>query len=343
MIPGLWGPHSASLVPVLLSFAFHPNPHTWPPPPSASCSPFFTPRGARKGLKMAAHDAADDWLPLVDFSSMSEEEAARKVVSGLQGSGFLYVKCQETLPGTYLDTVRQRLSDIFQPGGEVGAKFAAVVQKHAKDPKSHCMLEGGLAKYRGGEQADEVIVDYWQRLDALKVRVLEALARGLGLEKDHLSKRHVKGNDSLRLLHYPAQPGAGDGGLRCKEHSDYGTITLLLTDECKGLQVLREGAGWCDVPYKEGALVVNAGSLLKDWTGGAVKATLHRVVAPAEYVGRHRYSAALFVDPDEDVTLTDQGDADVRGMSVAEYIKWRSGEGDSVPFAAGEGQRAEGI
>ena len=88
-----------------------------------------------------------------------------------------------------------------------------------------------------------------------------------------------------------------------------------------------------------GTLVLNAGSLLRDWTGGGIKATLHRVVAPASSQGRHRYSAALFVDPDKSLALRDlkQGDQAIATMSVADYILYRSGtSGDGVAFISGE-------
>lgn len=134
-------------------------------------------------------------------------------------------------------------------------------------------------------QSDKDLAEYWSQLDVLKHQVLRALAVGLGLDKMYFSRRHMSGNDSLRLLHYPSVQAAEgeEPKLRCKEHSDYGSITLLLRDDCPGLQVFRDGGeGWCDVPYIPGTLVLNAGSLLKDWTGGAVKATVHRVVAPPE-------------------------------------------------------------
>lgn len=45
---------------------------------------------------------------------------------------------------------------------------------------------------------------------------------------------------ALRLLHYPPLPDKYNikpGQVRCGEHSDYGSITLLFQDEIGGLEV----------------------------------------------------------------------------------------------------------
>lgn len=49
---------------------------------------------------------------------------------------------------------------------------------------------------------------------------------------------------TLRLLHYPpisTNEGVLPGQLRCGEHVDYGSITLLFQDSCGGLQVRAQG------------------------------------------------------------------------------------------------------
>ena len=55
---------------------------------------------------------------------------------------------------------------------------------------------------------------------------------------------HRMNASTLRLLHYPpisANEGILPGQLRCGEHVDYGSITLLLQDSCGGLQVRAQG------------------------------------------------------------------------------------------------------
>lgn len=124
--------------------------------------------------------------------------------------------------------------------------------------------------------------------------------------------------------------------IRCKAHSDYGSLTLLLTDGVPGLQAFVNGQ-WIPVPHREGALVVNIGSLLSEWTNGVLLATLHRVVLLDNDAssGTTRTSLAFFADPDPNISTTlketGQGSRDTAAsMSVSEYIQYRSGGTSSV-------------
>jgi isopenicillin N synthase-like dioxygenase len=158
---------------------------------------------------------------------------------------------------------------------------------------------------------------------------------------------HDQNNDTLRLINY--YPCDEDTGNRCKEHSDYGTITLLSTDGVSGLEAFHNGK-WIPVPYLKGSLIVNIGSLLSSWTNGNLLATLHRVAGPnssnsespkeallkaAKYT---RTSIAFFADPNQDVSLSLSktfNEDDTKEMSVAAYIQWRSG--GSAPSRSGVG------
>lgn len=65
--------------------------------------------------------------------------------------------------------------------------------------------------------------------------------------------------------------------------------------------------GWYDAPVPpSGAFLVNVGLAMELWSGGAYKATLHRVVFPTPKEGTvedldGRYSIAYFVQPDDEV------------------------------------------
>mmetsp|Transcript_64196 Transcript_64196/g.200997 ORF Transcript_64196/g.200997 Transcript_64196/m.200997 type:complete len:328 (-) Transcript_64196:4-987(-) len=308
-----------------------------------------------------------DMVPVVDLDGPA---APALVAEALQRSGFLLAH-SSALPAALLQRALLACKELL-------SERAAGVEQHPSDPKRYRMLRradlesesspvpdagggGGTLAGAAGDEARAVLLDYWEALAKVKELILRALARGLDLEDDFFACRHREGNDALRLLHYPPAPGAGN---RCKEHSDYGTITLLGTDGTAGLEIWDDASGlWAPVPdggaasgvaaNGRGALVVNAGSLLSAWTNDAVRATLHRVAGPAsvksgspperllEAASTHRYSMALFVDPDPGLALRElAGDipASVEASgSVADYVRWRCGvAGEGVNYAPGE-------
>jgi isopenicillin N synthase-like dioxygenase len=74
-------------------------------------------------------------------------------------------------------------------------------------------------------------------------------------------------------------------------HRDFGTTTLLLSDNT-GLQFqIPDSSEWIDVVVPRGALTVNLGEFFENWTGGAFRATLHRVSAAGR---KGRTSLAYF-------------------------------------------------
>lgn len=62
-------------------------------------------------------------------------------------------------------------------------------------------------------------------------------------------------------------------------HTDYGMITILVTDGVPGLQVCRDKLQkpqiWEDVHHLKGALIVNIGDMMERWTNCLFKSTLH--------------------------------------------------------------------
>ena len=106
----------------------------------------------------------------------------------------------------------------------------------------------------------------------------------------------------IRLLHYSAEESVPcEGVYACGAHSDYGMLTLLLTDENKGLQIQTKDREWLDVPPKKGAFVVNIGDMFERWTNGLYKSTVHRVITPKG--AKERYSVPFFFEPNFDALV----------------------------------------
>ena len=85
-----------------------------------------------------------------------------------------------------------------------------------------------------------------------------------------------KNGTILRTLNYPPlnDNDIRPGVIRCGEHSDYGTITLLLQDDMGGLEVL-SGSDWIPAIPIPGTILVNLGDLMQFWTSDHYPATVY--------------------------------------------------------------------
>lgn len=137
-------------------------------------------------------------------------------------------------------------------------------------------------------------------------QVISLIALALNLDENFFEKIGALDNPSafLRLLHYPGDLRSVDEEiLGASAHSDYGMITLLVTNGIPGLQVCKEKSDrpriWEDVAPIDKAFIVNVGDLMERWTNCLFRSTLHRVIP----VGEERYSVAFFLDPNEDFVV----------------------------------------
>jgi isopenicillin N synthase-like dioxygenase len=141
----------------------------------------------------------------------------------------------------------------------------------------------------------DTFLELFAAFDTAGLRILEAIARHLGLAPDYFADTVRDGNSVLRLLHYPPIPGDGPN-VRAGAHEDINTITLLLGAEEAGLQLLDRDGQWLPVAPNEGELVVNIGDMLQRLTNNVLRSTSHRVVnPPPERRGRSRYSMPFFL------------------------------------------------
>ena len=111
----------------------------------------------------------------------------------------------------------------------------------------------------------------------------------------------------MRLIGYVPIPGMEArvpdqdvAEISCGEHTDYGCVTLLLTDPTKdALQVRSRAASnqWITANPVHGAFVVNIGDMMERWTNGLWKSTPHRVIHRGD---SFRVSVPFFYEPDFD-------------------------------------------
>lgn len=137
------------------------------------------------------------------------------------------------------------------------------------------------------------------RTEAIRVsmQLISCFALAVGSKDPHLFDEYfTEAKTFIRLLHYSAEPSDEKSGVyACGAHSDYGMLTLLLTDDNPGLQVKLHDGSWMDIPPKRGAFVVNIGDMFERWTNSLFVSTVHRVITPTD--AKERYSVPFFFEP----------------------------------------------
>ena len=145
------------------------------------------------------------------------------------------------------------------------------------------------------------MLTYFDACHQLGMQLHRALAHDLSVAENFFDDKLDQPLATLRLLHYPPRPDRFESGqIGAGEHTDYGNITLLATDDAGGLEVRTRDGQWMLPPNIPGALICNIGDCLMRWTNDVYVSTPHRVVNP---VGRERYSVAFFLDPNPDAVV----------------------------------------
>ena len=150
-------------------------------------------------------------------------------------------------------------------------------------------------------------IDYYNAISALAARLMRAFALDLDLPESFFDDKIDRSISNLRAINYPEQlVPPKPNQIRCGEHTDYGSLTLVYPDDAPGgLQVLAKDGKWADVPYVPDAFVMNIGDLLAEWTNDRWVSTLHRVVnPPADKASTaRRLSIAFFHQPNYDALI----------------------------------------
>ncbi|TAJ72876.1 MAG: isopenicillin N synthase family oxygenase [Phenylobacterium sp.] len=143
----------------------------------------------------------------------------------------------------------------------------------------------------------------YNALDEMGLKVLEAIATYLGLDRHFFDPTVDFGNSILRLLHYPPVPKDGPH-IRAGAHEDINVITLLLGAEEAGLEVKDHDGRWIAINPPAGSLVCNIGDMLQRLCNHRLPSTTHRVVNPApERRGFPRYSTPFFLHFNSDYLI----------------------------------------
>lgn len=164
----------------------------------------------------------------------------------------------------------------------------------------------------------ETMLLYYDALMELGLAVHQAISIDLGLSEGYFEPIFTDPLATLRLVTYP--PGTGlDGETGAGAHTDFGAISLLVTDDEPGLQAQLRTGEWVDVTPEPDSVILLVGDCLEKWSNGAYRATPHRVTSPKN----RRYAINFYFDPAPDVAvacLPELGPPEPRSKSYATYL-----------------------
>jgi isopenicillin N synthase-like dioxygenase len=132
---------------------------------------------------------------------------------------------------------------------------------------------------------------YYGETYKLGMKLLEGFALHFGKPEDFFTRHFTKPVADMVINHY-----LGAAGL----HIYHGIVTILWQDSLGGLEVMGKDGEYFAVPPVRGSYVINIGELMKRWTNGRFKATIHRVVHLQD---KPRYSMPLFCNPNFRTTV----------------------------------------
>jgi len=142
---------------------------------------------------------------------------------------------------------------------------------------------------------------YFSAMLELAGAILHLFALALDVPETFFDDKVDRPNAVLRLINYPPVGAAQPGQMGAGEHTDYGTITILWSEDSRGLQVRTRDGAWLDVAASPEAFIINIGDLMSNWTNDRWISTLHRVT-PRVNAAR-RQSIAFFHNPNPDAVI----------------------------------------
>lgn len=235
------------------------------------------------------------------------------------------------------ENVTQGLQDM-QEAIDLYAPWPGLVEQGDGGPGTRKTLQGPNLWPDEPEELQGVYEEYIERV----TEVGRALTRAMGAALELGSAEGGTGEDEdedvfvrhcdnsfwvMRMINYPPlsasatsslggeASGSTDGKeenlsqFSCGAHTDYGCVTLLLTDPTPGaLQVQLKDGTWLAADPIPGAFVVNIGDMIERWTNGIWKSTMHRVIHRGDGGvhgpdGGGRISVPFFFEPNFDAMV----------------------------------------
>ncbi|KAF2103319.1 2OG-Fe(II) oxygenase superfamily protein [Rhizodiscina lignyota] len=132
----------------------------------------------------------------------------------------------------------------------------------------------------------------------------------LELPEGYFASQHLydaPSDDHLRYMVYNPRSIEADAKVQntwTRAHTDFGSLTLLWSQNVAGLQLKTPNGEWKYVPPIDDGIICNVGDTLDFWSAGYFKSTTHRVIRPPEdQTHIKRLGLFYFVRPGNDVDI----------------------------------------
>jgi isopenicillin N synthase-like dioxygenase len=154
------------------------------------------------------------------------------------------------------------------------------------------------------------IEDFSRRSLDIASKIFTLFSIILELPEDYFSKQHLyddQSEDHLRYMIYRPRSASDDAKVQntwSRAHTDFGSLTLLWSQNVAGLQLKTPSGEWKYVPPVDNGIICNVGDTLDFWSAGYFKSTIHRVQRPPEDQAHiHRLGLFYFVRPGNEVDI----------------------------------------
>ncbi|MCA3263731.1 MAG: isopenicillin N synthase family oxygenase [Telmatospirillum sp.] len=150
-------------------------------------------------------------------------------------------------------------------------------------------------------------VEFYRAVDALARTMNGVFAAALQLPEDFFVPHFTGHASTCTWVNYPAQTVPPEPGqMRIPEHTDSTSLTVVVQDgSAHGLEIKTRDGKWIPVRSPEGAVVINLGDLMAQWTNDRWVSTPHRVDNPPREIAmaNPRYSLCFFQKPHVDASI----------------------------------------
>ncbi|KAF6022771.1 hypothetical protein EB796_018917 [Bugula neritina] len=262
-------------------------------------------------------DAALLWKTTPEQISLADD-----IISALKNVGFICL-VNTGITQDEMDTLMNEVKQFFGLGGsekclytkglmsntgwvDVGRETLSTDRK-AGDYKETFNFQPVMAETEIPDSM-KILKEWWGRLSTLSLQFMKLMGLGLRMkDPSYIANSHSFGSSqnesAIRVNFYPATVNKDlePGQVRCGEHSDYGSVTLLIQDS-PGLEVMNRSTGEYEaVTAPPGGIIVNIGDVMQFWTSDTLVANKHRVLVSDD---KHlqeadRISIPFFAIPDQ--------------------------------------------